>query len=104
MERGIAQAHTAKIYQLGNDGATRAHPSMARIVTSRNILAMATLMRAMAGAPRQRTAGGFASHSPPSTTMIAPVIHEPPGEQRNATMFATSAGLPHRCNGIAFFA
>jgi hypothetical protein len=47
---------------------------------------------------------GFASHSPPSTTMIAPVIHAPPGDARNATMLAMSVGEPHRCSGIIFFA
>jgi hypothetical protein len=47
---------------------------------------------------------GFASHSPPSTTMIAPVIHPPAGEARKATMFAMSAGAPQRWSGMAFLA
>ena len=47
---------------------------------------------------------GFHNHSPPSTTRIAPVTHDAAGEARNATAFATSAGLPHRPSGIVFFA
>src|ERR1700712_2012180 len=48
----------------------------------------------------QREFVGLANHSPPSTTMMEPVIHEPAGEARKATIFAMSAGLPQRWSGI----
>jgi hypothetical protein len=41
-----------------------------------------------------------ASHSPPSTTRIAPVTQLAAGEARNATAFAMSLGAPQRPSGI----